>query len=129
VIPGHCCANSAFQQWEPLSPTGLLFTPQMIYEYAEPRWHDIDTGKLKNSDRNLSQCHFVHRKSHLDCLGTNLDFRTAMGILGYYSCRTVGSNSRTTNPIIVKIVTDRQDTDGAVRCSSLMLDCEEHLTT
>jgi hypothetical protein len=37
-----------------------LFNPQMIYEYEEPRWNDIDRGKAKNSDRNLSQCHCVN---------------------------------------------------------------------
>jgi hypothetical protein len=28
------------------------------YEYGEPRWKDIDTGKPKNSEKPLSQCHF-----------------------------------------------------------------------
>jgi hypothetical protein len=26
-------------------------------------------GKLKYSERNLSQCGFVHGKSHMDCYG------------------------------------------------------------
>jgi hypothetical protein len=39
---------------------------QMKYEYEEPRWNDIDRGKLKNSERNLSQCHFVHQISYMD---------------------------------------------------------------
>jgi hypothetical protein len=29
-------------------PTGLLFIPQVIYEYGEPRWNDMDSGKLNN---------------------------------------------------------------------------------
>jgi hypothetical protein len=27
-------------------------------------WIDIDSGKPKNSEKNLSHCHFVHHKSH-----------------------------------------------------------------
>jgi hypothetical protein len=38
---------------------GLLFIPQMIYDYEEPWWNDIERGKLMNQEKNLSQCHFV----------------------------------------------------------------------
>jgi hypothetical protein len=38
----------------------------MIYEYEEPWWHDTDRGKLKNLEKNLSQCHFVYHNSHMD---------------------------------------------------------------
>jgi hypothetical protein len=34
----------------------------------EHRWNDIDRRKPKYSGRNLSQCHFVHYKSHMDTL-------------------------------------------------------------
>jgi hypothetical protein len=47
-------------------PTGLLFISQMIYEYGEPRWNDIDRKKPKNSENNPLQCQFVHSKYHLD---------------------------------------------------------------
>jgi hypothetical protein len=47
-------------------PTGLLFMPWMLYEYGETRWNDIDRGKPNNSEKNFSQCHFVHHKSHTD---------------------------------------------------------------
>jgi hypothetical protein len=43
---------------------GLLFIPQMIYESGEPWWNDIHGGKPKNSERNLSQCHFFQQISH-----------------------------------------------------------------
>jgi hypothetical protein len=51
---------------ELLPPTGLLSIPQVIYDSGEPRWNDIDRLKPKNSYKNLSQCHFVHHKSHMD---------------------------------------------------------------
>jgi hypothetical protein len=44
----------------------MLFILQMIYAYGDPQWNDTDKGKLKISERNLSQCHFFHHKSHMD---------------------------------------------------------------
>jgi hypothetical protein len=32
----------------------------------EHRWNEIDRGKPKYSEKHLSQCHFVHHKSHMD---------------------------------------------------------------
>jgi hypothetical protein len=55
---------------ELLQLTDMLFIPQMIYEYGERRWTDIDSGKLKNSEKGLSHCRFVHHKSHMDWPGT-----------------------------------------------------------
>jgi hypothetical protein len=34
-------------------PTGQLFIHQMIYEYGEPRWINIDRLKPNNSEKNL----------------------------------------------------------------------------
>jgi hypothetical protein len=37
--------------WDDVSelrpPTGLLFIPQLIYEYGEPRWNDTDRGNRR----------------------------------------------------------------------------------
>jgi hypothetical protein len=46
-------------------PLGLLFISHMIQESGEPKWNDMDRENLKNSERNLSQCRFVHQKSHM----------------------------------------------------------------
>jgi hypothetical protein len=37
--------------------------------------NDIDRVKLKDSERNLSQCHFVHYKYHWTDLDANPDLR------------------------------------------------------
>jgi hypothetical protein len=37
-----------------------------LYEFGERRWNGIDRGPPKNSEKNLSQCHFVHHKPHMD---------------------------------------------------------------
>jgi hypothetical protein len=42
--------------------TGLLFILHLIYEHGERWWNDLDTGKLKISEKRMSRSHFVHRK-------------------------------------------------------------------
>jgi hypothetical protein len=49
--------------------TGLLFITQMIYDYRKSQWNDIDRGKLKISEKDLSQFHFVKHKFHTDWPG------------------------------------------------------------
>jgi hypothetical protein len=38
----------------------------------EHRWNEIDRVKPKYSGKNVSQCHIVHHKSHMDCPGIEL---------------------------------------------------------
>jgi hypothetical protein len=37
-----------------------------FFQAMEHRWNEIYRGKPKYSGKNLSQCHFVHDKSHTD---------------------------------------------------------------
>jgi hypothetical protein len=38
----------------------------LLFILMEHRWNEIDREKPKYSGKNLSQCHFVHHKSHMD---------------------------------------------------------------
>jgi hypothetical protein len=61
-----------FMRWvyvsELLRLIDILFIPQMIWIGAR-RWNDTDRGKPKNSEKSLSQCHFIHHKFHMDWPG------------------------------------------------------------
>jgi hypothetical protein len=45
----------------------IVHPPDDTWVNMEQRWNDIDRGKLKDSEENLSQCHFVNHKFHMDC--------------------------------------------------------------
>jgi hypothetical protein len=60
--------GSSTLAWMP-TYVGILRIPQMIWVWrATVEWY-IDRVKPKNSEKNLSQCHFVHHKSHMDWPG------------------------------------------------------------
>jgi hypothetical protein len=50
--------------WGVYKSFAFLFVENNVF--GERRWNDIDRGKPKNSKKSLSQCHFVHHKSHMD---------------------------------------------------------------
>jgi hypothetical protein len=37
-----------------------------LFQVMEPQCNEIDRGKPKYSGKNLSQCHFIHHKAHMD---------------------------------------------------------------
>jgi hypothetical protein len=44
----------------------LLLLFLVLFLVMEHRWNEIGRGKSKYSGKNVSQCHFVHHKSHMD---------------------------------------------------------------
>jgi hypothetical protein len=54
------------------SPAGLFFFPQMIHEFEERRWNDIDRGKPNNSEKTCPSA-FVMRKCHMDWPGREFE--------------------------------------------------------
>jgi hypothetical protein len=70
VVNGHAAdATDAPQPWGFLCNPVIKMTMMMIvfvlFLVMEHRWNEIDRGKPKYSKKNLSQCHFVHHKSHM----------------------------------------------------------------
>jgi hypothetical protein len=65
-----CCCCCLFRSGDNVSElrpiSGVLLVPQIIYGYGELRWNDIDSGKSKNSQKTMFQCHFSHHKHHVD---------------------------------------------------------------
>jgi hypothetical protein len=54
--------------WTATTNGNIVQPPHVILEWrtmVEWYWH----GKLQYSEQTLSQCHFIHHKSHLDCPG------------------------------------------------------------
>jgi hypothetical protein len=63
----YCCDGARLC----LCGTGPLAGPlsilqMIIWKNIEQQWNDTNRGKPKDSEINLSQCHFVHQKSNMD---------------------------------------------------------------
>jgi len=52
-----------------LRPFVLLVRATCTRRGVRNCWNDTDSGKQKYWERNLSQCHCVHRRSHMDWHG------------------------------------------------------------
>jgi hypothetical protein len=68
---------------------GPIFQPpDDTWVNMEQRWNDTDRGKLKDSEKNLSQCHFVHHKSHVDYSGSERCLRGEKPVTNHLSYDT-----------------------------------------
>jgi hypothetical protein len=59
--------NMSLWNWAANGP--IVHLPGDTWVNMEQRWNDIDRGRPKDSEKILTQCHFVHHKSHMDCPG------------------------------------------------------------
>jgi hypothetical protein len=68
LSPPEGGVESSTQAWMPIY-VSILRIPLIIWVWrATVEWY-IERGKPKNSEKNLSQCHFLHDKSHIDWPG------------------------------------------------------------
>jgi hypothetical protein len=68
--------------------------------------NDIDRGKPKNSEKNLSQCHLVYHKSHWIDLGANPGLRDERPGINRLSYGTAYESLKTGMQPILKKVTN-----------------------
>jgi uncharacterized membrane protein len=74
VVKGTAAdATDAPQPWgflcNPVMKMTMMIIIFVLFVVMEHRWNEIDRRKPKNSGKNVSQCHFVHHKSHMDWTG------------------------------------------------------------
>ena len=61
-----CCSMGKINNPQSLLSSDDIVTKYffLVFSVMEHRWNEIDRVKPKYSEKNLSQCHFVHHKSH-----------------------------------------------------------------
>jgi hypothetical protein len=62
----HCSCSCSCQWGETTSLNCGHQPAQVLNEYGQRRWNNIDNRKLKTSKKNLSQCHYGHHKFHME---------------------------------------------------------------
>jgi hypothetical protein len=66
----YCCERERLCLYGTSAANGPIVHPlDDTWVNTEQRWNDIDRGKPRDSEKNLSQCHFVNHKSHMNCSG------------------------------------------------------------
>jgi hypothetical protein len=66
----YCCKGRKVCLYGNAAINGpIVQPPDDAWLNVEQWWNDIGKGKRKNLEKSLSQYHFVHHKSHMDCAG------------------------------------------------------------
>jgi hypothetical protein len=71
--------------WDWASNGSIVHPSDDTWVNIEQRWKDIDRGKPKDSEKNLSQCHAVHHKSHMGWLGWKPGLRCEKPVTNHLS--------------------------------------------
>jgi hypothetical protein len=74
--------------------TGLLFILQFIYEKGEPRWNDIDSGKLlirqPEAPGNSTSSHLVAKwEEHADGNAEFCPWSISFILVGFFTCHKI----------------------------------------
>jgi hypothetical protein len=62
----RCFIGETVSLLNPAANGPIVHPPDDIWMNVEQRWNHTDRGNPKDSQKILSQCHFVHHKTHVD---------------------------------------------------------------